>query len=62
MQRLYWAVQRFWKDKQGQDLVEYALMAASVAVVAGAFFPPTVMPAVSSIFSRVVTIFGQTPP
>jgi Flp pilus assembly pilin Flp len=61
MQRLYWAVQRLLKDRKGQDLVEYALMAASVAVVAGAFFPPTVMPAVSGIFSRVVTLFNQTP-
>jgi Flp pilus assembly pilin Flp len=59
MQRLYWAVQRLLKDQKGQDLVEYALMAASVAVVAGAFFPPAVMPAVSVIMSKVVTIFGQ---
>lgn len=62
MQRLYWAVQRFCKDQRGQDLVEYALMAGCVAVVAGAFFPPTVMPAVSVVFSKVVTIFGTTPP
>jgi hypothetical protein len=61
MQRLYRAILRIWNQKQGQDLVEYALMAASVAVVAGVFFPPAVMPAVSVIFSKVVGIFQQAP-
>jgi pilus assembly protein Flp/PilA len=27
-----------WKDKRGQDLIEYALMAGFVAVAAGAIF------------------------
>jgi Flp pilus assembly pilin Flp len=61
MQKLYGAVKRFWKQKKGQDLVEYALMAASVAVVAGIFFPPTVMPAASGIFSKIVDLFNQAP-
>jgi Flp pilus assembly pilin Flp len=61
MQRLYRAVQGIWKNRRGQDMVEYALMAASVAVVAGAIFPPSVMPAVSGIFSKVVAIYQQAP-
>jgi len=61
MRKIYRAAQRLWKHEEGQDLVEYALMAASVAVVAGVFFPPAVMPAVSGIFSRLVTIFAQSP-
>ena len=61
MRRILRTVERFWKAKKGQDLVEYALMAASVAVVAGAIFPPSVMPAVSSIFSRIVGVFNQAP-
>lgn len=61
MQKVFSALRRFWKAREGQDLVEYALMAASVAVVAGAFFPPAVMPAVSVIFSKIVGVFGQAP-
>ena len=38
-----------WKDRRGQDLVEYALMAGFVAVIAGA-----VMPEVASGLSTVL--------
>ncbi|MFB3777674.1 MAG: Flp family type IVb pilin [Bryobacteraceae bacterium] len=44
-------VQEFWCDEQGQDLIEYALMAGFVAVAAGA-----VMPSVSSTIGE---IFGK---
>lgn len=40
-------------ETQGQDLVEYALMAAFVAVAAGAIFPTTIAPNISQIFSRI---------
>ena len=30
---------KIWKDKRGQDLIEYALMAGFVAVAAGALMP-----------------------
>ncbi len=46
---------QIWKDRRGQDLVEYALLAGFVAVAAG-----TIMPGVSSsiniIFSEVNSI------
>jgi len=45
--------QKLWTDQRGQDLIEYALLAAAVAVAVGAIFPPTVMSSVSSIFSKV---------
>jgi Flp pilus assembly pilin Flp len=61
MHKLYKATRRLWKHQTGQDLIEYALLAASFAVVAGAIFPPTVMPAVSGIFSQIVAIFNQAP-
>jgi Flp pilus assembly pilin Flp len=48
-------------DRRGQDLVEYALMAASIAVAAGAIFPTTVAPSISTIFSKVVSSFNATP-
>lgn len=46
-------------DSRGQDLVEYALMAAFVAVAAGAIFPSTLMPGVSTIFSKISSSFGD---
>ena len=46
-------------DMRGQDLVEYALIAGFVAVAGGATFPTTVMPAVSTIFSKLDTYFSQ---
>ena len=48
-------------DRRGQDLVEYALLAAFVAVAAGAIFPTTVMPSVSTIFSKILSSFSAMP-
>ncbi len=42
----------FWSDTQGQDLIEYALMAGFVAVAAGAIMP-TVSGHISTIFSKI---------
>jgi Flp pilus assembly pilin Flp len=36
----------------GQDLIEYALLAAFIAVAAGAIFPTTIAPSVSMMFSK----------
>lgn len=43
---------RIWKDKRGQDLIEYALMAGFVAVAAGAIMPG-VATNISQVFSKV---------
>jgi pilus assembly protein Flp/PilA len=48
---------RLWTETRGQDLIEYALLAGFVAVAAGAIFPTTIMPGVSTIFSRIVSSF-----
>jgi len=50
-----------WLRNEGQDLIEYALLAATLAVVVAGFFPPTVMPAVSSIFSRISELLSSAP-
>ncbi|HME05819.1 MAG TPA: hypothetical protein VKG25_02170 [Bryobacteraceae bacterium] len=42
-----------WRDKSGQDLIEYALITATIAIVVAGFLPPSLMPAVNSIFSRI---------
>ena len=43
---------RIWKDTQGQDLIEYALMAGFVAISAGSIMPG-VATNISKIFSKV---------
>ena len=42
----------FWKDTQGQDLVEYALVAALVSVAAVATLP-AMGTTVSNVFSKI---------
>jgi pilus assembly protein Flp/PilA len=44
-----------WKDKRGQDLIEYALMAGFVAVAAGAIMP-NVASSISTIFSQISSV------
>ena len=48
-------------DRRGQDLIEYALITAFVAVAVAAFLPPTVAPAISNIFSKVSSLLGRAP-
>ena len=45
----------FWCDTEGQDLIEYALMAGFVAVAAGAVMP-NVSTSVSTIFSKIQSV------
>ena len=49
-----------WLDNRGQDMIEYALLAASIAVVIAGFLPPAVMPAVSTIFSKIISGFNAS--
>ena len=46
---------RAWRDRRGQDLIEYALMAGFVAVAAGAIMP-NVSSSISTIFSEVSSV------
>jgi pilus assembly protein Flp/PilA len=48
---LFWKL-TIWKDTQGQDLVEYALMAGFVAIAAGSIMPG-VSRSISTIFSKI---------
>lgn len=50
----FWLL-RFWKDGRGQDMIEYALLAAAIAIIIAGFLPPTVMPSVSTIFSKITS-------
>jgi pilus assembly protein Flp/PilA len=48
---LFWKL-TIWKDTQGQDLVEYALMAGFVAIAAGSIMPG-ISRSISTIFSKI---------
>ncbi|MFN3323917.1 MAG: Flp family type IVb pilin [Bryobacteraceae bacterium] len=50
---------RLWGDRRGQDMIEYALLAGFVVIAVAAVLPPTIMPAVSTIFSKIVNLFQQ---
>jgi len=43
---------RFWRDRRGQDLIEYALLAGFLAVAVGALMPG-VGQMICQIFSKV---------
>jgi pilus assembly protein Flp/PilA len=49
----------FWRDEEGQDLVEYALAAGMVAVAAVAVMP-TLSTVVSNVFSKIGSIISSS--
>jgi Flp pilus assembly pilin Flp len=55
---------RFWigllADNRAQDMIEYSLLAAAIAVIVAGFLPPAIMPSVSTIFSKVVSGFNAS--
>jgi Flp pilus assembly pilin Flp len=55
MKKLLWA---FCTGDQGQDLIEYALMAGFVAVAAGALMP-NVSSSISSVFSQIQSLLAN---
>jgi pilus assembly protein Flp/PilA len=51
-------VARLKQDVNGQDLIEYALMAGFVAVAAGALMP-SVAGSISTVFSKVSSVMTE---
>jgi pilus assembly protein Flp/PilA len=49
---------KIWKDRNGQDLIEYALMAGFVAVAAGSIMPG-VATSISTIFSKIASVMTR---
>ena len=54
-------IKSVWRNNEGQDLIEYALLVATLAVVVAGFLPPTVMPSVSTIFSKISSMLAAAP-
>jgi len=44
-------MKRLWKEEEGQDLIEYALLVAFIGLVAAAIFP-TVGASIHAIFTH----------
>jgi len=52
---------RLWRDRRGQDMIEYALLAASLVIVVAGFLPPQIAPAISKIFSTISSMLSAAP-
>ncbi len=46
------------RDDRGQDMIEYALLVAVVAITCGAALVP-VTPTISVIFSKIISVVGK---
>ncbi len=55
MKRLLWA---FCSGDQGQDVIEYALMAGLVAIAAGALMP-NVSSALVTVYSKIESLLAD---
>ena len=51
---------KIWKDTHGQDLIEYALMAAFLAAASG-FTLPAVATDIGIVLTKVVAMLAGTP-
>jgi Flp pilus assembly pilin Flp len=51
-------IRHLWNEQSGQDMIEYALLAAALAVIVAGFLPPQIMPSVSTIFSKITHDFA----
>lgn len=53
--RLHQLLRRLRGDDSGQDMIEYALLAAALVLIVAGFLPPSLMPAVDTIFSKITS-------
>ena len=56
--RVLFLLKLLWHEQSGQDMIEYALLCATLAIVVAGFLPPTIMPSVSTIFSKITSSFA----
>jgi Flp pilus assembly pilin Flp len=52
-------LRNLWHDKSGQDMIEYALVAALVATGSAVLMPMTVSTGVGHIMSRVIVVLER---
>lgn len=51
----------FSQDEEGQDLIEYAMLAGFVVIAIYVVLPNDLMPALSTVFSKLGNVFASTP-
>jgi Flp pilus assembly pilin Flp len=49
-------IRGLYDNQDGQDMIEYALMAALVAISVAAFIPYGILPSLSTIYSRLLYV------
>ncbi len=54
-------LRHLWFDRSGQDMIEYALLAAALVIVVAGFLPPVIAPLISNIFSTVSSMLSAAP-
>ncbi len=54
-------LRHLWLDRGGQDMIEYALLAAALVIVVAGFLPPMIAPAIEAIFSTVSSMMAAAP-
>jgi Flp pilus assembly pilin Flp len=47
------------RDRKGQDLIEYALLAGFIGVAVAFFFPMDIAPNISGIMSKVSSLMNK---
>ena len=52
-------LRKLWQDNSGQDMIEYALMAALVATGSAILMPMTVSTGVGHMMSRVIVVLER---
>ena len=51
--RMRIVLELLWHAEDGQDMIEYSLLAAALVLIVAGFLPPSIMPSVSTIFSKI---------
>ena len=58
MHNMVLKLKKLWRDENGQDMIEYALLCTATVILVAGFLPPSIMPSVSMIFSKVTSSFA----
>jgi Flp pilus assembly pilin Flp len=53
---------RFWQDRRGQDMIEYALVAGMITLSAGFVAPSYIVVPIKALMSVVVSAVGVPNP
>ncbi|MBL8210901.1 MAG: hypothetical protein JNK87_09325 [Bryobacterales bacterium] len=56
LRKLHRLLARLHRDQTGQDMIEYALLTASVAVLVAGFLPANFFPSYIAIWTRMLDV------